>query len=38
MALSEPKASSAGLRAIHAAEREAHASTIIQTIVMAWIW
>jgi hypothetical protein len=28
----------AGLRAIHAAERETHASTIIQTIVMAWIW
>jgi len=38
IALSPPKASSPGLRAIHAAERETHTSTIIQTIVMVWIW
>jgi len=35
IALSAPKASSAGLRAMHAAETERHASTTIQTIVMA---
>jgi hypothetical protein len=34
MALSPPKASSAGLRAIHAAERDTAASKVIQTIVI----
>ncbi len=34
MALSPPKASNAGLRAIHAAERDATASTLIHAIVI----
>jgi hypothetical protein len=34
MALSPPKATSAGLRAIHAAARDTVASTIIQQIVI----
>jgi hypothetical protein len=37
MALSPPKASNTGLRAIHAAERDRTASALIQPIVMAWI-
>ncbi len=35
MALSPPKASSAGLRAIHAAESDTTASALIQAIVIA---
>jgi hypothetical protein len=34
MALSPPKANSAGLRAIHAAERDAAASMLIHAIVI----
>ena len=37
MALSPPNASNAGLRAIHAARSEIHASAIIQAIVIIWI-
>ena len=37
MALSPPKASNAGLRARQAAKRDMLASTVIQTIVIAWI-
>src|ERR1019366_3823494 len=37
MALSPPKASNTGLRAIHAAERDRTASALIQPMVMAWI-
>lgn len=37
MALSPPKASNTGLRAIQAAERDRTASALIQPIVMAWI-
>jgi hypothetical protein len=36
MALSPPKASNAGLRARHAANKETTASTPIQAIVMVW--
>lgn len=37
MALSPPNARSAGLRALHAADNETAASTLIQAIVMFWI-